>query len=256
MMSDGRVIDAHVHVGQGREKQLTVEELLGEMDRWGVDRAVICPVDEEIVVENRAGNDRILAAVRAHPDRLVGFAVANPWYGEAAVEELRRAIGEGLRGLKLKSSVQGFRLSDEWIDPVVAVAAESQLPVYCHTGTGNYAMPLQLAELARRFPDAPFIMGHGGAGGDYNYYFDVIPAMELESNIYFETSTQTPAGVRRYLGGHLEWAERFIFGSNLPAASFRYELTKMASALEGQDAEVKTGVMGGNIARLLEEVRA
>jgi hypothetical protein len=46
------------------------------------------------------------------------------------------------------------------------------------------------------------------------------------------------------------------FRSNLPAASYSYELAKMASALEGQDPEVRAGVMGGNIARLLEEVRA
>ena len=254
-MSNDQIIDAHVHVGHGREKELSVDELLAQMDEYGVDRAVICPVEEEIVVENRAGNDRILAAVRAHPDRLVGFAVANPWFGQAAVEELRRAVGEGLRGLKLKSSVQGFRLSDEWIDPLIAVAAEYKLPVYCHTGTGNYAMPLQLAELARRFPDVPFIMGHGGIG-DYNYYFDIFPAMELEGNIYLETSKTTPAGVHRYLSAHPEWAGRFLFGSNLPAASYSYELSKMSMALEGLDPDVRAATMCGNMARLLQEVLA
>lgn len=95
------IIDAHVHLGHGREKNLSADDLLAQMHQYGVDRAVICPVDEEIILYNRVGNERILAAVQAHPDRFVGFAVANPWYGQAAVEELRRAIGEGLRGLKL-----------------------------------------------------------------------------------------------------------------------------------------------------------
>jgi len=255
-MSNDQIIDAHVHVGHGREKKLGVDELLAQMDRYGVGRAVICPVEEESVVENRAGNDHILAAVQAHPDRLVGFAVANPWYGQAAVEELRRAVGEGLRGLKLKSSIQGFRLSDEWIDPLIAAAAEFKLPVYCHTGTGNFAMPFQLAELARRFPDAPFIMGHGGAGGDYNYYFDVVPVMELATNIYLETSKNTPSGVHRCVRAHPEWAGRILFGSNLPAASYSYELSKMSMALEGQDPDVQEATMGGNMSRLLQEVLA
>ena len=98
-MNDNRmIVDAHVHLGHGREKRLSADQLLAEMDQHGVARAVICPMDEEIILRNRAGNDRILAAVQAHPDRFVGFAVANPWYGQEAIEELRRAVGEGLRG--------------------------------------------------------------------------------------------------------------------------------------------------------------
>jgi len=203
-------------------------------------------------VENRSGNDCLLAALRAHPDRLVGFAVANPWFGQAAVEELRRAVGEGLRGLKLKSSVQGFRLSDEWIDPLISVAAEFKLPVYCHTGTAPFSMPYQLAELARRFPDTPFIMGHGGVGD--HLHVNAIPVMELEPNIYVDTSKQTPHGVLRFLSAHPEWAGRILFGSNLPGASYSLELGKVPMAVE--DFDVREGIMGGNMARLLEEVLA
>ena len=251
-MNDNRmIVDAHVHLGHGREKRLSADQLLAEMDQHGVARAVICPMDEEIILRNRAGNDRILAAVQAHPHRFVGFAVANPWYGQEAVEELRRAVGEGLRGLKLKSSIQGFRLSDEWIDPLIAVAAEFKLPVYCHTGTANLAMPFQLAELARRFPDTPFIIGHGGAS---DYWYDVAPVMELEPNIYLEISKVPPSGVYSILDAHPEWASRILFGSNLPAASYAGELSKIPSITD--DPTVRAAIMGGNMARLLQEVLA
>ena len=258
MNHDYPIIDAHVHIGHGREKRLSADQLLAEMDQHGVAQAVICPMDEEIILRNRAGNDRILAAVQAHPHRFVGFAVANPWYGQEAAEELRRAVGEGLRGLKLKSSIQGFRLSDEWIDPLIAVAAEFKLPVYCHTGTANFAMPFQLAELARRFPDTPFIMGHGGAS---DYWYDVAPVMQLEPNIYLEISKVTPSGVYSILNAHprvgagLKPAPtRILFGSNLPAASYAMELSKIPSITD--DPTVRAAIMGGNMARLLQEVLA
>jgi predicted TIM-barrel fold metal-dependent hydrolase len=248
---DYKVIDAHVHLGHGREKTLDTDQLLALMDRYGVDRAVVCPVDSEIILHNRAGNDRILDAVRAHPDRLVGFAVANPWYGEQAVAELKRAFGEGLRGLKLKSSIQGFRLSDEWIEPVVAVAAEAGFPVYCHTGTANFAMPFQLAELARRFPETHFIMGHGGAS---DYWYDVRPVMALEANVYLEISKVPPSGVFGVLNARPAWASRILFGSNLPAASYSAELRKIPSVTD--DPAVRAAIMGGNMAHLLGEAAA
>lgn len=53
------IIDAHAHLGQGRYKSLAPEELLRQMDEHGIDRAVICPVEEQIILHNREGNDFI-----------------------------------------------------------------------------------------------------------------------------------------------------------------------------------------------------
>lgn len=131
------------------------------------------------------------------------------------------------------------------------MAAELKQPVYCHTGTANFAMPFELAELARRFPDTPFIMGHGGAS---DYWYDVIPVMELEPNVYLEISKVPPSGVHSVLSAHPEWASRILFGSNLPAASYPLELSKLPSITD--DPAVRSAIMGNNMARLLQEVLA
>src|SRR5438128_11575006 len=107
------VVDGHCHLGVGHDYQQTEAELLRAMDLYQVDRAVICPVDRCIAVDNRDGNDEMLRAVRAHPDRFYAFATANPWYGPRAIAELRRAIGEGGRGIKLHPPLQGFWLCDD-----------------------------------------------------------------------------------------------------------------------------------------------
>ena len=72
------IIDSHCHIGEGVRKSVTADELLREMDVAGVDRAVLCSVDQFIAVENRAGNDDVLRAVQAHPDRVSGLAAVNP----------------------------------------------------------------------------------------------------------------------------------------------------------------------------------
>ncbi len=239
------IIDAHCHIGPDRDRSLSAEQLLRQMDEFGVDVAVVCPMDRHIAVDNAEGNALILEAQRAHPDRLVGFATANPWYGERAVQTLRGALGEGLRGLKLNSFVQGFTLNDELAHPLVDVCEEYGVPIYCHTGTACSAMPLQLLELARTFPDVTFLCGHCGYP---DFWYDSLPAAQLSPNILLETSHFMPACLEPYtqeLGG-----SRVCFGSNSPWSDLMIELEKV-KRLDISEAD-RVAVLGGNLASLLK----
>ena len=69
------VIDSHAHVGQGRFKPLSPDDLLRQMDENGVDQAVLVPVEEQIVAFNHEGNQYLLDQIRQHPQRFLGFAV-------------------------------------------------------------------------------------------------------------------------------------------------------------------------------------
>lgn len=204
-------IDSHVYIGQGEHLQITEEELLSQMDEAKVAVAIICPVDRCLAVLNREGNELMLSAVRRHPDRLVGMASANPWYGDAAVRELRRSLEAGLAGLMIHALYQGFRLSDHLVDPLLEVAAEYGVPVYTHTGTAGIAEPLQVAELARRFPQVNFIMGHAGSS---DYGEDAVYAMAFADNIWLETSRNGPGNFNFFKIRNL--TSRVVFGSSAP----------------------------------------
>jgi len=236
------VIDAHCHLGVGRYKQLRADELLALMDRAGVDWAVVCPVEEQIVLRNREGNQAMIAAMTRHPDRFIGFAVANPWYGDKAVKELRRALGAGLRGVKFNSSLQGFFINDEIVYPLIEVAGEFGVPVYFHTGTPIYALPLQLAALARDFPDVSFIMGHSGFA---DFWYDALPAAQDVPNIILETSFAMPSMLAQAV--EVLGPERLVFGSDAPMSDPVLELLKLRQpALPGEEL-----ILGDNMARLL-----
>jgi uncharacterized protein len=228
------IIDAHTHLGCDRYKDATLQRLLNAMDKNRVDRAVICPVDHALVAENRAGNDLLIEAVKSHPDRLRGMAAANPWHGQKAVDEFRRAVAQGLSGLKIKSPVQGFLLSDEIAFDLYAEAERLNVPVYCHTGTYTMAMPFQLAYLARRFPRVKFIMGHSGAS---DFWSDVPYAIQSAPNIYLETSKTSPTTINSAVLDLVPkiGKGRILFGSDFPVQSFSLELLKLRGITQDTD---------------------
>ena len=241
------IVDGHAHLGKGREKWLEPTQLVAQMDAYGVNKAVVCPVEEYIILFNRDGNDYLQKAVQAYPDRLIGFASVNPWYGASATEELKRAIGQGLRGLKLHPRIQGYAITNEIVYPLIELAAELDIPVYCHTGTYVCAEPFQLAHLARHYPEVNFIMGHSGAADFWN---DVIPAARSTSNVYLETSKTSPVTVMGLVSQETALRERVVFGSNLPTSSYPLELAKIREAIS--DDELRTNILGKNIMRLLK----
>ncbi|OGD22479.1 MAG: hypothetical protein A2W03_02490 [Candidatus Aminicenantes bacterium RBG_16_63_16] len=205
------IIDAHVRIGTGVHLRQDVDALLRAMDEAGVSVAVACPMDRHFAVANREGNELVLKAVAAHTDRLAGMAVANPWFGPAAAEEVRRALERGLLGVALDPTVQGFRLSDHLLDPLLQAAADFRVPVYAPTGTAGLAEPFHLIELARRFPGVSFIMGHGGAS---DYYNDAVRGLEFASNVWLETSRNGPANYALWKRSGV--TDRVVFGSGAP----------------------------------------
>lgn len=239
------IVDAHCHIGETSHYRQSPEDLLHQMDDNGIDRAVICAAGRHIVVDNQEGNRLIADAVRMHPDRFYGFACVNPWYGQRAVDELQRAIEDGLIGLKLHPSMQGYWAHDPLVEPVISAAIELDLPIYIHSGTPVYSLPLQIIELAELHPDGKFIMGHMG-GADF--YVDVPSSAYRAPNVYYETSLTCHVGYVDEIvarAGH----ERVVFGSDSPTSQQAAELLKIRLAILTDSQRVD--VLANNILRLL-----
>jgi predicted TIM-barrel fold metal-dependent hydrolase len=213
------------------------------MDRHGIERAVIGPAKNFIAVENTRGNSYVAKAARLHPDRLTGFAVASPWYGRKAVAELQRAFDLGLAGLKIYPAVQGFILTDPQIFPLIEFADKARWPVYCVTGTPVCAMPLQLAELAERYPRVKFIMGHGGFCDFWN---DIPDALARCPNLSIETCYILPSQITAWIKE--AGIGKFVFGSDHPFSSLGLELKKIDLLSEDFD---KRRILRQNILAVL-----
>lgn len=113
---------------------------LRDMDEHGIDMQIVsysnpaqlAPHDQAVTL-TQAANDRLAAAIAAHPDRLRGFAVL-PWQApQAAADELDRAVSElGLKGALIVGRPGDTFLDDPRYEPVLRKLADLQVPLYLH----------------------------------------------------------------------------------------------------------------------------
>ena len=239
------IIDGHCHIGNGIYKRQSLEQLIENMDTYGVDISVIVPTEESIAVYNEEGNRQTLEAINRYPERLTGLAVANPWFGQRAKELLDAALGAGLKGVKFHSVVQGFHINDPIVYPLLEVAGKWNVPVYFHTGTPVMAIPFQVADLAEKFPEISFVVGHSG----YSDFWNDVPYIAAKyENVYFDTSLSLTSRNEDIVRAGA--SQRLLFGSDTPHSSLGYELKKVK--MMDVDEQVQKDILGLNAARLLK----
>jgi uncharacterized protein len=242
------ILDAYCTLGTERETRITPDELLRQMDRAGIGRAVVAPEDREIAVANQAGNDRILSLCDRADRRLLPACTVNPWLAEAGCRELRRAVERGARLLVLSPALQGFCPADDVADPLLAAAQALGVPVYVHTGQHSYGAPTQLLLLAARHAQVRFIMGHCGST---DYAADM-PAVirAAPENLWFELSLVRPWAA----GAYVKQGKRsqFLFGTSTPRNDPAFELSQLIAYLP---VDQYPDVYGENLLRLLKPDR-
>ncbi len=227
-MKDGfRIFDTHTHVGNARHsgRRTTAEQLLENMDRFGIDRSVVIPYP--VVEDYRREHDEIGAAVRAHPERLVGAVCLSPFVpAPAFADEVRRcAEVYGFRALKLQPKYQAINPLSKRSDFFYEAAEANNLTVIAHTGDG---LPLSAPSLfimpARKFPKVRIVLGH--AGGSI-FFQEAIVAATVCPNIWVELSSLMPHHIREVME-HIP-SERLLIGSDLPE-NLDIEMLKILSA--------------------------
>lgn len=202
------IIDAHVMLGAEYPLSQRLDDLLRKMDQHEVEKAAARPMGGELVYDNTAGNDRLLSA----GPRILALITANPWRGDGATEELKRCQQLGAAGLFLHPARQGFMPIEPIVEPLLEFAATARWPVMFHTGTFVNSDVLAVAEVARRYPETPFVLGCGGFA---DMWFEIPGVMESATNVWLETSHILGNGVRIVLQG--PGAKRVIFGSGEPS---------------------------------------
>jgi len=223
-MNKTSFFDAHCHIGKTPYLEQKAEDLLNKMDQNNVEKAVICAFGSHIVCKNKEGNDFISDWVKKYPLRFVGFASVNPWYEAEAIIELKRSITElGLIGLKLHPVLQGFQANDKIVNPLIETAIQLNIPIFIHSGTPMYSLPLQIFDLAKKYPDGKFILGHMG-GADF--YFDIPTSFSKIDNVYLETSLTCHSGYVAEAINKIGY-KRILFGSDSPVSEIDAELAKI-----------------------------
>ncbi|MDR7523477.1 MAG: amidohydrolase family protein [Armatimonadota bacterium] len=241
------ILDAYNHLWRARpnspelfmHQALTPERLIAEMDRGGINMAVVCPLGQDM------DNEYIGEAVRAYPDRLIGFLEVNPRDPDAPAQIHALVERYRFKGLKLHPTMMGHPVSSHpLMDPIMRVCAELGLAVYGHCMHDFWAVPLQYEELARSFPSVPVILGHMGIIWSVS---EAGMVARRNPNVYLETSLVPLRSLK--IGIQEAGAEKVLMGTDWPANDFDLQLEMVRRATG--TAEAFELVAGGNLARIL-----
>jgi predicted TIM-barrel fold metal-dependent hydrolase len=233
-----------VHLGRDADgHRLDAADLLADLDRWGVARAVcFAPDDPGADGQFAEANAAVLAAAERSGGRIVPFCRVDPSRPGAA-QAMERAAAAGARGLKLHPVAQRFRPEDPEVAAVVRDATARGWPVTIHAGFGARPLAGPLAELLGAAPGARLVLAHAGRGDARA----IARGVAARPGVLLDTSLAALADLMALP------PERLLFGSDRPYGEHGTALLMVARAAgcAGWSGAQVAAVLGGNAAALL-----
>jgi len=243
-----QIFDAHVHLGHDIDGMVGVyEDLERVTHRYGIARCFMFCLDEaDRHPAFRAANDRTLEYARRSEGRLIPFVRLD--LAEEPVEEARRCIDAGARGIKLHHRAQRFLLNDERLAPIFELAAERRVPILIHGGRGLPPIADHLDRLVEAYPGAQLIIAHGGIAdlAELAGYFGG------RAGVYFDTSVWSAIDLLSLF--HLVAPEQIVYASDYPYGQQPSSLliSVRTAKLACFDDDQLRGMLWGNAARIAD----
>ena len=188
------IIDTHVHIGHMLGFDMTREDVLYSMERYGIDFSLVSSVEAaEFDHEGRpissyfqkSQNEILrdtLEFAAAYPERigaLVWLKIATERPDEEFIEliDKNRSL---IYGIKLHPFHSRVAPDDPEIDFVYDLARKYHLPVVSHTGGCEEARSIHLFNAAMKYPDIDFVMVHMDLGTDNKEAIELLGMADKE----------------------------------------------------------------------------
>jgi uncharacterized protein len=188
----------------------------------------------------------VIAESEASGGRLFPFCRLDP--ADRPLEEARRALDAGARGIKLHPRAEGFTLHHPDLQPVFELAHERRLPILCHAGRGIPALGRHSIEVCSRFPGLRLILAHAGIS-DLSWIWREAAD---HPNLFFDTAWWSPSDVQALFA--LVPPGQILMASDAPYATPAFGATMaLRHGLQvGLAADVLRELAGGQALRLIE----
>jgi len=222
------IVDVNAYLGHFAFRRLrhnTAAALLALMDSKKIDKAVVSSASAITYRNAQAGNEEMAAEVRGHSDRLIPFAVINPFYA-GWQDDLKICHEEfGMAGLRLYPKWHNYQLSSACCRELANAASERgmviSIPIRVEDNRErSWLLDIpdvlldEIVELVKACPKARFILlnGIGYTGCPLGRKDNGLP-----SNYAMELS-RLSAVLANELGQLITnlGAERVMFGTGMP----------------------------------------
>ena len=213
------MIDCHTHLWDNAFSKDKAEIVVASQ-RYGIER--VCVSSLGVHEPDETEIDRLNAAtwqfMQEEPDLIRGFCYVNPRHA-SSLAELRRCVEDrSMSGLKLWVATL---CNEPCVFPLVEYCIEHKLPVLIHAWKKTVGqLPFEstaehVADLARRYPESSLIMAH--LGGNSQHELRII---QPYPNVSTDISGSLYRNADLAYAVQLLGAERVLFGSDMPGASF------------------------------------
>lgn len=210
------IIDMHGHMDSFAAIYFprgTADQMVGTMDECGVQKLVF--THHHALLSPDLGNQPSLAPVRKYPARLRAYCLINPNYPELAERELQQADEnrDVFIGIKFLSDYHRMPVTDDRYRPALEYAGSRGLPCLMHTWGGSpFDGEGQVRQLAERYPDQTFLLGHSCHGS-----WDAAVRLAHDfPHIYLETTAlYDDRGILEKFCAEVG-SQRLLFGTDLP----------------------------------------
>jgi len=255
------IMDVNAYLGHFAFRRLrhnTSESLLALMDARRIDKAVVSSATAITYRNAQAGNEELAAEIQSHRDRLIPFAVVNPFY--AGWQDDLKICHEdfGMTGLRLYPKWHNYTLCGPHCEELLTAATDRGMVISIPLRVEDNRqrswllnvpdIPLaEIVGLVKAHPEARFVLlnGAGYTGSPLGRRDSGLPA-----NYVVELS-RLSAVMANELGQLIAdlGADRVVFGTGMP---FNYPdpaLLKL-EVLDATDAD-KERIRGRNAAQWL-----
>jgi hypothetical protein len=242
------IIDFHAHLFSEWKgiKGLAPGELVQQMDQNEVDHAVVYTLNG-FWGDFRKANDALVRLAKPYGSRLIPFCTVHPNEIGKAIDEVDRCKTKyHIQGIKLHPWLQGFSVTSMEMLQLAEHAARREMMLVLHDGSPPYCEPLQIADLARRFPSLTVVLGHGGLK---DFHMEALMALQRHPNLVIGCNAPATALERMI---HELKGDRILFGSDLGFSKIAlpWWLAHIRSLAISEEEKEK--VLAGNARRLLK----
>ena len=239
-------------------KFATAEDIVKELDRSGVDKAVVFGFGFKDMGLCRYVNDYVMRSIKKYPDKLIGYMVVSP-NSKDMEKEMDRCLDGGLRGIgELFPHGQDFDISNpKEVGDLANLSMERNLPVIIHTNepVGHYyagktdTTPVEACEFAANFQELNIIFAHWGGG---LLFYEMMPEIKKQNkNVYYDTAA-TPYLYHKNIykvAREIGVLDRILFATDYPLIPMNQYIEDVETS--GLNKEEQSKVLGENAKKLL-----